>query len=579
MSNPVKYEIDGATVEKLFGPISVRYEIPRFQRPFSWNNTQITNFITDIVKDENWVAYSKQKAIPAPYFLGAVVLSRTESGAMQVLDGQQRFTTISLLLLALRNKLKKFDVEQQISTLRNCLSSTRMMDDKPTPKLVLQGDDNAIYECLLEDKTQYYGPDQIRSRLVKAYGSIETQVDEFINDQVKGGLNEKSALLALADKVLVGITFVQIVAPTEGDAFTLFETLNDRGLPLSGADLIKNKMLAKSAGPGRKKAFDEIADLWDEMVSAVGDNEAVNYLRYFWLAFHATKETTKAGLYNDYNRHIESLDIAALRHFAKDLRDAANVYSSMVAPEDGGAGLWGEDVNRALIRLNAYRARTCRPLLLLGAVRNKNNFAALVQTIESATVRAIVIGEKNPNVLDKAYTDLCISDREASAAPHHEQLFERLNAYVPSDDEFQKKFVESDASSGLSTVWRNILLRLNEEISGGEAKLYGSRLVHVEHVLPQTLNPATLAESKFESEKHALEFVGKVGNLTLLNGKRNSSLSNKPYSEKVSTYVSSDVALTREIARNYTFWTESEILNRTRVLSDLALKAWRWGNN
>jgi uncharacterized protein with ParB-like and HNH nuclease domain len=572
-----KYEIDGVSVEKLFGTTSIKYEIPRFQRPFSWTNLQVTNFISDVVKDENWLEFTKDGTAPKPYFFGAIVLSKSdEHGLMQILDGQQRLTTISLLLLALRIRLKKYDVEQQISTLRNCLSSARMREERSTPKLILQERDRIIYDSLIDEKRKYFGPDEVKSRLVRAFDHIDLQLNEFLTDCQAKRIDEKDALLSLADKILTGITFVQIVAPTEGDAFTLFETLNDRGLPLSGADLIKNKMLARSASTKQKKAVEEIADLWDEMISTVGDAEGVNYLRYFWLAFYAKGEITKAGLYNDYNKYIGILDITELKKFAKELRDIAVVYAALANPEAQEEKFISEDVSRTLIRLNSYRARTCRPLLLLCAVRFLDDFPRLVQFIESATVRTVVIGDKNPNVLDKTYTDLCTADRAPNAKPLSERLHDRLVGYVPSDDEFERQFISSDAEAGLSTVWRSVLLKLNEALPGGEAKLYGSKLVHVEHVLPQTLEAPNLTEGNFEDKDEATKYVRKIGNLTLLNAKRNVSLSNKPYSEKKQTYKDSDVALTREIAEGFKKWTAGAITERTEMLGKRAVKSWPW---
>ena len=142
---------------------------------------------------------------------------------------------------------------------------------------------------------------------------------------------------------------------------------------------------------------------------------------------------------------------------------------------------------------------------------------------------------------------------------------------VPGDEEFYQKLLDMQVSS-TSQAWREFFSQLNEQMGTGETKIQRNGRVHLEHILPQKPRATSLQESGLLPGE-AEQLVGNLGNLTLLSGKRNRELSNKPFSEKRFLYEGSEILMTREVAMEER-WTREEILERARRLADLALKAY-----
>jgi hypothetical protein len=144
---------------------------------------------------------------------------------------------------------------------------------------------------------------------------------------------------------------------------------------------------------------------------------------------------------------------------------------------------------------------------------------------------------------------------------------------VPGDTEFENQFALLDIER-ITTTWRVILIRLNEMISTGETRIRGTKNVEVEHIFPKNPKPAACNESNIPKERVS-EVVGRIGNITLLSGRKNREMQNWPFSRKQPVFASSEIKLSQQVAE-YSSWHEEDIEKRSRELAQIAVETWPW---
>jgi hypothetical protein len=482
----------------------------------------------------------------------------TDGGPDLVLDGQQRLTTLSLTISVLVHKLRAegaADADEQKMYL-----FSRRLKGKKAPKVLLQPEDAKLFETLISEPERAAEPRIRSSRLGAAVLKIVALLDEYAAaPQFKDTNKPFEAMLG---RILYDVELVRITAPSERDAFRLFETLNDRGLALSAADLIKNKIFSRC-----KDELDDAVEAWSSIVQLTRNDDVVNFLRSYWIAFYGL--TRKSGLYDTYKGHIDRLGSTEATLFVMELDDYARAYDQIVAPT--ARCEWGVDIASGLERLaNSFRAKSCRPVLLAFAVSRSTDLGRAIRLCESITVRYSVVGEKNPSYLERMYAEMCLLFRQGGdvwSRFRDTVLFDE----VPDDEHFRTKLQTMEIST-LTPGWREVLVGLNGALSDGEMRVERASRVHVEHILPQTPRAAALAEAGLSPEE-AARFVNRLGNLTLLSNKKNQQASNKPFSEKRKAYSRSDVHLTRELAQ-LTKWDAEAIEARSLRLANAAVSVF-----
>lgn len=550
-----KYEVMSQTVEVLLSPGTIQFEIPPFQRRFSWGQDEIEQLFDDV--------FSETSRTDLPYFLGSIVLASKDGGGggepLLVLDGQQRLTTLSLTIAVLISKLKLCGLEG--ASEHNMYLYSRKLKGQKKPKIFLQGDDAKIFESIIADAGNAKDAKYSHSSLGVAARKISDLLEKYKPKYGDG--NDADAYEGMLERILYDLEIVRIKAPSEKDAFRLFETLNDRGLALSAADLIKNKLFSHCGAE-----IDDAFEAWSNMISLTGEDEVVSYLRYFWIARKGF--TRKRGLYDSYKDFINKLDSTSATLFAIELEESAKDYAQVVKPNQRTCS-WGSDVADCLDRINVYRARSYRPVILAASHYHPSILGELAEMCESISVRFSVVGEKNPNELEKMYAEISKILREEKDEPLKVIADSGWLKNVPSDEEFSNKLESMDIVS-VTPAWRQVLVRLNSAVSTGETRVESASKVHVEHVLPQSPRATALIESGMTKED-AEALVNRVGNLTLLSGRRNQSISNKPFSMKKEEFEKSEIALTKHLAL-LERWDASAINERSKWMADLAVSVY-----
>lgn len=556
------YGVDNLTIANALNVDSAIYSIPQFQRRYAWTKKEIDDLLFGLFEDLDW-SNEDLSGLP-PHFLGSIVIATVDESAM-VLDGQQRLTSISLLLAVIKRKLieessdKASDIDQYL------IKASRRRREENQVRIQLQPEDADTYKLLVRDPTKHKVKELSSSLLAKAARATIEKVEEYISKAKAVGVSSETALVSMHERTLDYTTLVRITAPSEADAFRLFETLNDRGLALNAADLIKNKLLARC-----QNNVDDAVEIWKKIVSSVGEDEIVNFLRYYWIAFHAN--VRQRELYKAFEKHLGEFISPKALDFARSLRDSAIMYGKIADPSQSNQ-IWKSEVHEVLKKLAVYKARSCRPVLLACAKHRHNDMLKVATACEVITVRYSITSNLGSNDLDGSYARLA-RDLKDTRRDVSEVLEAHLSVHALPDEDFARNF-SGISVSNVSEVWRQILVQLNDELSTGETAVRDAQKVHVEHIFPQKPSEDALRESQIRGNEAGKSFSCMIGNLTLLSGDLNRKASNHAFSIKKPSFKNSEIALNKDVA-NATKWGEQEITERSKALSQLAINVWPW---
>jgi hypothetical protein len=553
------FEANRRTTHELFTKDPAAFIVPPHQREYAWTTDQVEQLLADLYEDGD----SLQNSSDQPYFLGSLLFA-SEGDTYQILDGQQRIVTVSLLISALKFRLSALGDTMTPGKLENLIRAGRVTQEG-FPKIELQPVDQEIYKDLLtkgKDATVLTRPKSKKMALVRAWEAIWSHVARQGDDQ--------NRLRQMVDRLLYDTSFVQIETAGTSEAFVLFETLNDRGLALNSADLVKNRLLSMVSAP-------KVAQLRDKWVSALGQlkpEEALPFLRHYYLAHYGFAR--KERLYDEIRKVLDKAKSsgnaeAEAISFVSHLKAQATLYRFIVNPGEVDAP-WKRPVRRLLRRLKMFNVSGFRPLVLLCQERDPERLVGVLKVIESTTVRFSVIGGKNPNKLEKAYSSIATKIRDKGADDAEAIAVKVLGELTPPDDEFKSAFCNL-LTDNVTNPIRAILAGLHEARSPGETEPREPDELHVDHIFPSQPSEAAYNESGITKEK-AESLTGLLGNLTFLPAKPNISISNGPFSAKRVEYANVEsLPLTKDLSTLVT-WNEESIRKRTEEMFSLALRAW-----
>jgi len=561
-----------------------------FQRPYKWTEENIDDFFTDVFEDFEWRKIKAGSSRTKHYhYMGAIVLQDEEDGGERysILDGQQRLVTLTLILGCIKNlicdsndnfseeeKRRQWAYEQLLckggDAIRRVYILPQAEDADIYSEVILQNNYTISFEGLNPTPSQK----KARKRpIYKIHQNIKKYIDEkILKPSGKLGVSKFKALTTAADCILNDLTFVVITTKDDAAAFKLFETLNDRGLRLSAADLVKNAIF-KVAKPNEQSL---IKDSWESISELIGNgNDLVSFLRTLWLTDQ--EFVRKDKLFDKYKGYIQDgaeKDDKFVQKLLDRLKNAAEHYKEICSPEPNKTQ-FAED----LIALNNLGAKTCRPLLLLIKIKCPSKLGKLCDLIERLTVRWMICRQVF-NELETAYaqvshdTSNLIDKGKSSDDDIYDFIEKSLKKLVnvPDDEVFSSSFIKYKIST--TKPIRHILCEINSKMSPTREIASGPKDVHVEHVFPQQPSEKALKHSNIKAED-ANDISPLIGNLTLLDGDINAELQNKAFPEKKSGFENSKLAINDSL-KKFEKWTEHEINERAKEYSKYALQIWHW---
>jgi len=568
---------------------NVLYKIPPYQREYSWHKAQWEDLFEDLIDADG------------AHFLGTIItLDQTtdalEGNILQVVDGQQRLTTLTLLLAAVHSVLKEHsdslddDTRTDVTNLGRQL--VRKSDGQPRVTPQKQGLNLFDYLKVLEEaglpvegEWKPYFPSR---RIAKCYQYFRSAILKLADTE---GLAETEAALRVHEAALKAV-IVKIEVASHSDAFVLFESLNNRGMPLSPVDLIKNHLLAESE---KKKIMnvDQAFRHWNDMLTSLGDTYSTQerFLRHYYNAFKSelpdvpnASVATKSNLIRIYEKLLEQ----DLKKVADALVDASRVYGRIncVVELDQPTAL-----DRAFQRL--MRAQGAPSYVLLMWLMAKQDdlklrdadLEAITELLTSFFVRRNLTGYPPTYALAKLFMTTIGAIDAVRGEDVYGVVAEKLTTVSASDDEFRARLLGRIYDES-TDVARFALTTLAEDEMTKETRvdLWRQEKNHfvwtIEHILPQgenlphawveMLGGAEVAAQVQEEHKHRL------GNLTVT--AYNSNLGNKSFVEKRDRQDSkgrqigyrNGLSLNAELATRDS-WTSSDIERRTQELASRVL--------
>lgn len=523
----------------------LRYEIPRYQRPYSWQAEHVQDLLEDVQEacDKN----------DKEYFIGSLITIKPAGGELhEIVDGQQRLTTLNLIFARLKEKVDdtgvKADIDQRLRP-RNPYTG-----DTELPRLALRSRDQAFFrDYVLEatpfDKLKVSQLDAPKANMLRNMLCID---DFFLN-------RTQSWLKTFGNYILERVFVVLVKTESIQSAFRLFNVLNARGLGLSNADLIKNELFG---GVGSNAAHsDQLELLWVELEDTAGIDNLDTFLGTHRTTIVAEK--ARQSLAEEFENIIAS-DTASPIEFVKGLIASVKNYDRIVDAEFSD-----QESLRSLAALKRVTYDEWMPALLafLNSPVADMPEAEFLVLLEKITMQNWIrrLGRTKRNTI---YYRLIMAINKGETSDQIRAVFRDS-----SNNTEVFSLLQGDIY-GLASA-RSILLRLEEGMQDlSVSKQFGGELT-IEHVLPQALKDDYWT-GRFSEDEH-LKWLHTLGNITLLSGRKNSKAQYYAFPKKKAVYLKANEKvsfdMTKEICE-VSDWTVAEIKARQERMVGIARKLW-----
>lgn len=531
------------------------YEVPKYQRDYSWDKEQWSDLWYDLMQ----MIEEKDS-----HYMGYLVLQTSDDINFKIIDGQQRITTICILILAVINYLKKIQCsedekklnEQRANTLLTTyIGNIDMITLTSVNKLVLNRNNNHFY------KTYLSSLQEAPKRGLNASERLMKNAFDTFSSYLKEQYKNAEELISFVENIVNNLFFTVITVTDELNAFKVFETLNARGVQLSSSDLLKNYLFSV-ANEQHQTKLDELEDLWAEVSDILKETQVSDFLRIYWNSNHKT--IRKNQLYKTIRDEIKTSEQSF--SLLRDMRKKADIYMALKSSEDE---LWrnNKDIRENLELLRLFNVT--QPMsLLISAYSNLSlkEFDSLLSKIVIISFRYNIICGKNPNEQEVLYNKLAL-DIELNKTYNINDLL-NSGIYV-KDAEFEQTFTYKEFvyNSRNNQIAKYILCKLEKFEYGLTVDRDETTL---EHILPD--NP----DECWEWDDSAIQqYKYRLGNMALLEKGKNSDLGNASYLEKKDVYSKSSIPSTKKIGDTVNEWSESIITTRQQKMAKIAKGIWQ----
>ncbi|EQA8865865.1 TPA: DUF262 domain-containing protein [Citrobacter braakii] len=562
----MKIEANDKEIQDIFS--SGYFKIPRFQRPYSWEKDEVENFWEDITKnkDEN-------------YFIGSMVVFQSVKPYFGIVDGQQRLTTITIILSVIRDSFIKLKQENLARGIHKYIEKANVDNED---EFVLNSETSFPF---LQGVIQSYKKQNVKddigaeeNNLKNAYTliynkmlSLIPEIDVDDNKQIDLFNDAKDSpvqkLKELRDKVLsLKLVFIQL--DNEDDAYLIFETLNARGRDLKTSDLVKNLFLKKLRS--KNSRFDAAKISWSNLVSKfdndTGEQTLDNYLLHYWLSEH--KYITDKKLFPEIKATLGD-DEQKAEELLGTIIKTADYYKLMTYPESVEWGKQELKIKNAFENLNLFKVKQQSSMTLALTRAWKEDkitlkmFKTALEKIEYFHfVFNSITSQRSSGVIATTYSEHAI--KLTSSTSHDEvqsilnSLFKALKSKLPSFDEFYVNFTELNYLSNKTRSKGVIKYILSKQLGDAISCLnINHHLLTIEHYIPESAIKSGISG----------DIIGGIGNLLLIDEVTNNNiLKNSAIEEKYKILRGSNYPLEKTYILS-PLWGEQEVKQRTEMIA------------
>lgn len=537
-----------------------QFYIPAYQRPYRWDADDAVQLLQDV--------HESCDSNEAEYFIGSMICIKKSNNKYEVVDGQQRLITLTIILSCLSDSIKNFRIKNELQE-RILRSDTFSKDTTPRATLEVHAREHDFYFGHVLRRNH---DEKARSDTEKVYEHNCKKIGEYMGSMGQSDLERLAKHLSRS----VSVVFVEV--DDFASAFRLFNVLNNRGMRLNDADLVKNLLLQEVANDEGGSRL--VENSWIVMEEQVGENELHDFIRMHIISEKKNRDRVikiagkKATPFEYYGHQLKEGFSGKSTKMVKVLKTSATNYRGILDGE------WGAD--KTIRLLDNFKRFEWMPAFLAFANKwlGREKFTDFAQMFEKIYMQSWFTTGKRDHA--------CYIAIEAINDDKGKSVGEVIDALRGCAED--KKFEESLDSSEFYDVTRRqiinlvkaVLIRINDERHDESAKIDVSDNVHVEHILPQNMSANAYWGERFTPTEHA-EWVNKLGNLTLLIGRKNSAASNKGFLEKKDAYLMPKkskraktipaLSITREIL-DYEEWDVTNLRKRHEKLKKEIRALW-----
>ncbi len=569
--------------------LGVRFEIPFFQRGYAWEQRQWKKLFEDI-QAEIIESVTNNNFEDEEHFFGPIVILEKISHhpalkRFLVIDGQQRITTVYLLLAVIRRLMEtkahlSSEAQQYISELDKYLKNNVSGSDDylklkvfstkgdrlPTYKTVFNSNPNSPH---LADDQLLYDPD-------------ENKIDAFVKyAQKQLRHSDIPSLWQWYQAIIKSLKIVWIpLDETKDDAQAIFESLNDAGMPLSAAELLCNyifRPLTNDITNEHEKLHNE---KWLAARAAVGEANFEEYLRDLFSIGEKKRVGKERRMYVHFKIKYKKLTADTAKRVLQLILDYTNVYKQVSKPIQNPPV--SADVKRLLIAINDTNMTSIYPFLMALMKAWENNSITELEIVAILRETYVLLVRRKittlpvtkydsffPSLLDKIVN-------EPDKVKALQKLIQTEQLWV-SDQVFEDAFTTKEIYNSRELNFsRHVLQEIDKSMQPyGEYPDY-STIHTIEHILPQTIDEHWKKYLGSDALHYSLPtIINTLGNLCLNGQTANSSFGQKPFIEKQAAYTTLS-ALARDVKERREPWNIAAIETRSKDLAQKALTVWKW---
>ncbi len=529
-------------------------KVPIYQRPYAWTEEHINDLINDL-----------KESFPEEYFIGTIVVSK-KNNYLEIIDGQQRLATFSIIYSSIRNFLLELKDEDGARIIEaEYLYKPLLRTREPEVKLDLGFNDKEYFKnniILRENNGSNQSEKLSHERIKIAYNKIY----DYIKNEYSSHSNQINHINDLIDFFKDNIKIIIVLVADEANAFTIFETLNDRGLSLSQVDLIKNFLFNK-AGNRLSEAQEKWTRFTGAIEAAASEEEILQYLRYHWSSKYGL--TREKELFDAIKRKTNSSNLVIT--YLAELESDVNSYLALLNPNHSFWNSYSDVCHFYLRNLLELQLFQNRPLLLSILKRfSKADVEKALRLIVSWSVRNLIVGIVGSGTIEKEFSQQAKLINEGKLKSIQE-LKSSVGHLIPTDEAFKRQFKIATVSKNyiaryyLSEIEKTYHKTNEQETSKDTEK------VNLEHILPE--KPDLKKDwNNFTEEEHKTYFK-RIGNLSLLDKDLNSKQKSSSFMGKKKFFKSSEILISKSLS-NIKKWDKKEIEKRQEEFAEKAIEIW-----
>ena len=539
------------------------FRIPLYQRPYAWQQEQAEELLDDLL---GFLGIGTEPITDLnPYFLGSIVVIKEDHKPdAEVVDGQQRLTTLTILLSAIRSLLTGEDAKGLMDYIYEKGNPIEETPDRF--RLTLRQRDAEFFRDHIQkegqiDKLRDLNPSKLsdsQNNIRHNTGILVDRMKKFTPDLCK----------RLAQFIIKQCFLVVVSTPDFASAYRIFMVLNNRGLDLSHSDILKSDIIGEVPAAEQEK----YGERWEEMEEQLGREAFIDLFSHIRMIYRKAK--LKGTVLDEFRQYVMKQMTDPKKLVDAVLKPLAEAYSD-IKDADYESASGADDINQLLKWLNRIDNTDWLPPAILFMAKHGHDTKTLNRFFSDlerlAAIQMILRATINERI-DRY-------GRVITAIEKSEDLYKNDSPLQITADERTNAInsLNGDVYNMLPTLRTYILLRLDSALSGGGAT-YDYDLITVEHVLPQNPPTASQWEKWFPDLKVRSDMVHWLGNLLLLTRKKNASASNYEFDKKKTSYFTkggvSPFAITTQVVKEKE-WTPAVVQQRQKDLLDKLKIIWR----